>query len=370
MTYAPITRTLRLVLPALALVAVCAQAALRQGPREAPTGPITASDRQQTIAALVKNMKEIYVFPDVAEKATADILQRQKNKEYDAIADGRAFAQKLTEDLRAICKDAHLNVSYRPEAIPTRQPQAKPTPEEERDYQERVRRSNGGYTKVERLNGNVGYVKIIGFPGAEAAKRPAQGAMEFVAGTDALIFDMRENSGGDPAGVQLICSYLFGDKEPVHLNSIYSRDTGKTEEYWTLAKVDGPRYLDREVFILTSPRCGSAGEEFCYNLQTRKRATLIGDRTWGGANPGGFVKLSDHFGAFIPNGRAINPITKTNWEGTGVIPDIKADPKDALRIAHKMAVESLLKNAKSEADKKRLSEVLKELEEQYKSPQG
>jgi retinol-binding protein 3 len=363
-------KSVRFLVPALALVAAAASASLRQTPNPKPAGSaLTPEVRRQTIDALLQNLKDRYVFPEVATKAATAISDRLKAKEYDSITDGSAFAKKLSEDLRAVCSDAHLNVRYSPDGLPVRKERSEPSPAEIEQYKGQVRRTNAGYEKVERLMGNVGYIKLMGFPGAEEAARPARAAMEFVANTDALIFDMRENSGGAPDGVQLICSYLFGEK-PVHLNSIYSRDTGKTEEFWTLTKVDGPRYLGREVYVLTSPRCGSAGEEFCYNLQTQKRATLIGDRTWGGANPGGFVRLNDNFGAFIPTGRAINPITKTNWEGTGVIPDIKADPKDALRVAHKLAIENLLKKATTPADKERLTTVLKELEGPAKEPKG
>jgi hypothetical protein len=358
-------KTIRLLLPAIALIAAFASTGFRQGPADKPAGaPLTQELKHQTLEALVKLLHERYVFPDVGDKAGDALKQHEAAHDYDALTDGRAFTLKVNQDLRDVCHDAHLHLGYSVDTLPVRGPRGEPSKEDLAREKAQSRRDNGAYQRVERLDGNIGLIKITAFPDAKDVLRPAKAAMEFVANTDALIFDMRQNQGGSPESVQIICSYLFGDK-PVHLNSIYERDSGKTEEFWTLAKVDGPRYLGREVYILTSPRCGSAGEEFCYNLQTQKRATLIGDRTWGGANPGGFNRLNDHFNAFIPTGRAINPITNKNWEGTGVIPDIKVDPKDALKFAHRLAVENLLKKATSDDDKQRLNEVLKEIDQIY-----
>ncbi len=116
-------------------------------------------------------------------------------------------------------------------------------------------------------------------------------------------------------------SYLFG-AEPVHLNSLYFRPTNKTDDFYTLRTVAGTRFgSQKPVFVLTSKRTFSAAAEFAYNLQSRKRATIVGETTGGGAHPGGMERIGD-FGVFVPSGRAINPITKTNWEGTGVRPEI------------------------------------------------
>jgi C-terminal processing protease CtpA/Prc len=145
-----------------------------------------------------------------------------------------------------------------------------------------------------------------------------------------------------------LCSYFFGE-EPVHLNSIYWRPTDETTEFWTLGSLPAPRYgTERPVYVLTSRRTGSGAEECAYNLQTRKRAQTVGEVTWGGANPGGNVRLNDHFAAFVPMGRAINPVTNTNWEGTGVKPDVECPAADALVRAQVLLLETLA--AKSDPD--------------------
>jgi C-terminal processing protease CtpA/Prc len=184
--------------------------------------------------------------------------------------------------------------------------------------------------------------------------------MTFLSNSDALILDLRRNGGGDPEAIRVLLSYFF-DKR-THLNDIYFRDGNRTIESWTSAKVPGKKYLNKDVYVLTSKRTGSGGEECAYDLQCLHRATLIGTSTWGGANPGGVFRLTDHFSAFIPGGRAINPYTKKNWEGTGVTPDITVDADKALAVAQKMALEKLLAATTDNDDKDRYQQALKTLD--------
>jgi C-terminal processing protease CtpA/Prc len=165
--------------------------------------------------------------------------------------------------------------------------------------------------------------------------------MNFLADTDALIVDLRKNGGGDPAMVALLCSYFFG-VESVHLNDIYFRPDDSTQQYWTSPFVPGRKYTDKDVYVLTSGYTFSGAEDFANNLKTLKRATIVGETTGGGANPGGMERLHDHFAIFVPSGRAINPITKSNWDGTGVEPDVKVSAELALQKAHAIALEKLM----------------------------
>jgi C-terminal processing protease CtpA/Prc len=162
--------------------------------------------------------------------------------------------------------------------------------------------------------------------------------MSQVADARALILDLRENHGGDPSAVALLLSYLF-EPPPVHLNDIWWRDDGSTWQLWTRAHVEGKRFGGKKpVFVLTSRRTFSGGEEAAYDLQVQKRATLVGETTGGGANPAPLHKLDENFALAIPSGRAINPVTYTNWEGTGVVPDVAVDAAAALEEAHHRAL--------------------------------
>jgi retinol-binding protein 3 len=163
--------------------------------------------------------------------------------------------------------------------------------------------------------------------------------MAFVAHTDALIFDLRDNGGGDPAMVAFIASYLF-DRH-THLNDLYNRRENSTEQYWTLPYVPGERLPKQPVFVLTSSHTFSGAEEFCYDLKTQKRATIVGETTGGGAHPVGGHTVADYFMIGVPFAKAVNPVTKTNWEGTGVEPDVKVSAADALTTAEKLAAEKI-----------------------------
>ncbi len=309
-----------------------------------------------TIDALFASMRKQYVFPETAAKAEAAVRANLADKKYDGL-EGKDFADRLTTDLQAVCKDAHLRVRYSEKPLPARKDADQPSPEEIAKNERFVRLANAGFEKVERLPGNVGYIRLENFHDPEAAKEPMRAAMAFVANTDALIFDIRTNGGGDPETVRQLCSYLF--EKPTHINSLYWRPDDKTTDFWTTETVPGKRYLGRDIYVLVSKRTGSGAEEFAYDLQTQKRATLVGESTWGGANPGHVVRLNDHYQAFVPTGRAINPITKTNWEGTGVIPDVKVPQADALKEAQKMAIERLLAKAADADEKARLEDALK-----------
>ena len=166
-------------------------------------------------------------------------------------------------------------------------------------------------------------------------------AMELVAGTYALIIDLRHNGGGSPEGVVFWCSYLLEEK-PTHLNDIFHADTGETRQFWALPYVPGTRYVDRPVYVLTSSRTFSGGEDFCYTLQALGRAELIGETTGGGAHPTrGFpISRAVHIG--IPFARSINPVTGTNWQGTGVVPDVAVPEAEAYDVAYGKALRHVL----------------------------
>jgi hypothetical protein len=316
-------------------------------PKDEKPLPIDAAQRTNVIKALLKELEENYVFPDVAKKMRLAIEARLEGKEYDAVETGQDLAGKLTAHLQEVAKDKHLRVMCHTQKRVAPPKGEKPTEKDLEQMRQRLRKSNGGYRRVERLPGNVGYLQVDGFLPLDVAAEPAAAAMNFLANTDALIIDLRHNGGGGPQSVALLCSYLF-DAKPVHLNSLYWRKGNRTEEFWTLKEVAGKRYLGREVYVLTSRRTFSAAEEFAYDLQSLKRATLVGEITGGGAHPGRGVPLGEHFVVFVPSGRAINPITKTNWEGTGVKPDVEVTADKALETAHQRAVKKLLEKAPNE----------------------
>lgn len=305
----------------------------------------------------MKKLSRSYIFPDVAKQIEKEVYIRLQNKEYDNITSAKAFAAKLTEDLQFISKDLHLRVRYSYKTLPVRKVKNEPTRKEKLEFENYLKHINHGFEKVERMPGNIGCIDLRKFTNPELGAETVAAAMNFVGNTDALIFDLRQNGGGNPAMVALICSYLFGEKT-VHLNNLYWREGDKTEEFWTNPAVPGKKYGDaKSIFVLTSKQTFSAAEEFSNNLKILKRASIIGEVTGGAANPGEMFRLNKHFGIFIPTGRAINPITKTNWEGTGVEPDVKAPKEQALKIAYLIALNKSL----SKTGDDDLKEILKDL---------
>jgi C-terminal processing protease CtpA/Prc len=204
-------------------------------------------------------------------------------------------------------------------------------------YRKEMERMNCGFVKVEILPGNVGYLKFDMFADPDVCGPTAVAAMNFLAHVDAIIFDLRENGGGDPEMIALLSTYLFS--EPTHLNDLWERKDDTTHQHWTLPYVPGTRLDGKPVYVLTSSQTFSGAEEFSYNLKNLKRATIIGETTGGGAHPVAGHRIDDHFMIGVPFARAINPISKTNWEGTGVEPDIKVPATDALTTAQKLAAE-------------------------------
>lgn len=340
----------------LAVVTTC----FGQGPASMADMPVDAATRNAVIAKLTEDLKANYVFPDVAAK-TAEMLEKNRaSGKYDKLATGREFAEALTTDLQAVTGDRHLRVRFSSNPIPVRQPQAEPTEAERMQYRKNILSNNAGFETVERLRGNVGYIKLNGFTGPEIGKETVEAAMSFITNTDALIFDLRDNGGGSPEMVALLSSYLFGEK-PVHLNSLYWRTEDRTEEFWTKPEAAKKKYLDKPVYILTAKRTFSAAEEFSYNLKNLKRATIVGETTGGGAHPGGMFRLGDHFSAFISTGRAVSPITKTNWEGTGVEPDVKVAKDEAFKTAYVMAIEHLATKPENADRKDAIAELIGEI---------
>lgn len=330
--------------------------------REKPDMPLSASERGSVIDNVLDALSSKYVFPELAAKMVAAVKEHAKKKEYDDIASSQQLAQKLTEHLQAVSRDKHLRVVFRAESLPAHFDEDKPpTPEQMEEMRTEEGSVNFGFECVRRLEGNIGYLDLRSFTPPDLSADVSGAAMKFLERTDALIIDLRENGGGDPAMVALMCSYLFGP-EPVHLNDIYNRPENHTEEFWTRREVPGPRCETKDVYVLTSSYTFSGAEEFAYNLKNLKRATIVGETTGGGANPGGMVRVADHFGVFVPTGRAINPITKTNWEGTGVEPDIKVRADVALATAHRMALQKALDRETRPGRRAGLTEVLATVE--------
>ena len=330
-----------------------------------PSGPmqpdqaIDQAQRADILGKLYVALEGHYVFPDKAKAMIADVRARDRRGEYASITSAQAFAKKLTADLRGVTKDKHLSLMYSAQPFP---PQAmldteEPTPQD----LEMERRLNVGIERVQRMDFNLGYLDLRAFVAPARSANKIAAAMTLLADTDALVIDLRGNGGGDPATVALLASYLFDER--THLNDIYDRPKDSTTEYWTADTLAGTRFGGKKkVYVLVSNQTFSGGEDLAYSLQAQKRATVIGATTGGGAHPVMAQRLSDNFAAMVPSGRAINPVTKTNWEGVGVVPDVVVDPEKALEKAQALYIADMLAVEKNEMRRQFMAKKLAELQ--------
>jgi hypothetical protein len=292
-------------------------------------GPLTVEQKQAVVDKAAQALAETYIYPDRGRQAGDAIRQAMGDGRYAAITDKDVFAASLTADLQAVTHDKHMRVMNPDGARPADAPRGPPP------------RTWAGFIRTYRLKGNIGYIDLAGFPNPGMFREAADAAMKAVDGSDALIIDMTRNGGGSPASVAYLCSFLFDGAKPVHLNDLIWRNKGtetyRTQTFFTAAT---PGHYSKPVILITSHFTFSGGEEFTNDLKVLKRATIVGETTGGGANPGGVEPLAAGLEMFVPAGRAENPITKTSWEGVGVQPDIAAQPDQAFAVAYRTALKA------------------------------
>jgi len=297
---------------------------------------LDAAERKYVIDAARAIIERYYVDPDVARKMSDALLAHEKSRDYDAMTDGAAFAELLTRHLREASHDMHIDVLFSPVPLPDRPPV--PTPEGLARYRNAMQQQNCTFEKVQILPHNIGYLKLNSFPDPSICQPTATAAMAALNQADAIIFDLRENGGGYPSMVMVIAAYLFD-----HPEYMYNPRENTTAQFWTRSPVPGNRLADKPVYILTSASTFSGAEHFSYDLKMLKRATIVGETTGGAGHAGVFHRLDAHFGIGIPEARAINPFSKTDWALTGVEPDVKVEAADALERAEKLARSKLKK---------------------------
>lgn len=305
--------------------AVSARPASAQDPRPST---LDANERRSVVDHIAQLLNENYVFPDVALKSGAHLKAKLAAGAFDDIVDARTYAEALTRELQAVNHDRHMRVRVRSfQDGSAHRDHGAAAARQLRDMRSR----NFGFESVEHLDGNIGYLDLRYFAPPSLAREMAVAAMQLLSNSDAIIIDLRNNDGGSPDMVQLLSSYFFDTR--THLNSLYWRRGDRTQEFWTLDDLPGRRLPRVPLFVITSNATFSGAEEFTYNMQTRDRATIIGETTGGGANPGGMMSVGTRFEMFVPTGRAVNPVTGTNWEGVGVKPDVVVAAAAALDSA-------------------------------------
>lgn len=323
----------------------------------APDKPLSALERTAIVQTLAAKMNANYIDPAVADRVGAALVKKNADGGYASAVTAQTFSAALANDLRELSGDKHFGSNFN-EAFREYGGSGKEVPSRARmeEVREWVTRAGFGIEKIERLPGNVGYIDLRNF-GPPAFVGPAySAALSLLAGTDALILDLRRNGGGSPASVAYLMSHFFPLGDERHLIDIYSRPTDTTQQYWTVPSV-GQRY-DKPVYVLTSARTFSGGEDCAYDFQTQKRGTLVGETTGGGSNPVGWFSAGHGVVVAIPLARTTNTVTKTNWEHVGVKPDIAVPAAQALQTAHVAILRTLVTAAKDDTARTSLQRFL------------
>lgn len=337
------------------LLFVCWSVAASAQPSPAP---LSAAQKSEIVEAAASAYADYYVFADKGQRIADHLRRQQRSGVYARLTDPAAFARALTGAIQAVNPDRHIEIL--PPEPATREADASSAPQsraERLDWAYRLRRRNYDFVRVQRLPGNIGYLRLDSFPPPEVAAPTAAAAMAFLKHSDALIIDLRENGGGTGDMVRLLASYFF--VEPTRLSRTFRRDaTPQVSFDSTLTYIEGERMPVIDLFILTSPRTNSAAEAFAFALQQRGRAVIVGEISAGAGNAGEYLPLAHGFRAFVPDVHVSSPISDATWEGRGVHPDLAVPAATALTAAHREAARRLLATTTDEVTRAALGRAL------------
>lgn len=345
------------ILGALLVLSGAATTAMAQMPggRQQTDMSIDAAMRQKLIDASISTLRTNYVFPETAKKIETALRQHQRRGDYDKITSAQKLSATLTEHMNEVAKDKHLAMFYSEKDLPEESKDKKPSAEQRAGQLAEMKAQNFGVERIERLPFNIGYLNLRGFAPAKDAADTLAAAMSVLGNTDSLIIDLRKNGGGDPSTVTLLASYFLDER--THLTDIYYREGDRTEQMWSSDTVQGLPYgQTKDIYILTSKHTFSAAEDFSFAMKNLKRATIVGETTGGGAHPGDVMRLDKHFAMFVPNGRSMNPVSKLDWEGVGVAPDLSVRAEDAFKTAQIAVLKKMSLTEKNPGKLARLNE--------------
>lgn len=320
----------------------------------AGTPSISEGEKSAIVASLKSALQANYAFPDTAKKIVSVLQDHLKNGAYNSAVTKDELASRLTEDLVKISGDLHFFVGVDAKWVSEYRAKVDPALKAKIRKEElaKLEEANFGFDEVSRLNGNIGYIRFSYFADTELAYDTAASVMRFVGNSDAIIIDLRYNSGGHLEMAQFLASYFFpSDKDQLLFDYYYNEDGKRIERgQWVLPGLPGKRMLDKPVYILTGSTSFSSAEWFSYTMKKLGRATLIGERTAGGAHPVARKPVNDDFFVQVPIGQIRDPVDHGDFEGTGVQPDIQSPSIQALPLAHKLALENLSKAGTAKGD--------------------
>jgi C-terminal processing protease CtpA/Prc len=314
---------------------------------------LTDDDKVSILKTIKVKLKENYYFSEKVPEMIAKLDSSLASGKYKNLNSVEPFMKAVETDLYSIARDKHIRLKLKENVTnPADRSESKPN----------LHLLNEGLTELQILEGNIGYIKTTGFGDLESDRNIVASAFNFLKNTDALIIDLTENHGGTYS--RLLASYLLNE-DSIHLITYFWKNQ-EADSIYTFKKLEGKRYLNKPVFLLTSALTFSSAEEFVYDLKNLNRVTVIGETTRGGANPGRPVQIykfkdNSTLTIFIPFGRVVSPITQSNWEGSGIEPDIKVAKEQAIKCAYKQAIALKIKKSDDKQEIKSLEKILNEI---------
>ena len=303
---------------------------------------LSANESREVVLSLADVLRERFAFRERGSAAAREIEALEQRGTFQQARTAAELLAVIDSQVSPIVNDRHFRARYMgPEAVAGFS-DAPPSADEIAAFHEEVRLRGGEIPEVRWLAGNVGYLRISMFLDAEPSREKLAAAMGMLADCGALIIDVRGSPGGEPAGVANAIGYLVSERTP----TVHTQDPGTPSAGRTFyAEPRTPGFAGKPVYVLIDAKTGSGAEEFAYDLQAMRLATLVGETTAGAATPGGFRPLAHGFVAFIPMQIVANAVTGTNWEGVGVSPDVHVAAEASLEHAHRLALEAILETA-------------------------
>lgn len=326
---------------AAAIVLLDATTARAQAPGERRRDvPVSPTERESVVRNVIALVRRNYVDSSAAQRMASDLERRLRAGEYTRFDSAAGLVASLTAQLRAVQPDEHLRVDYFVVPRPMRTPVGTAGVEDLEARRRVASRRGYGIERVERLSGNVAVVTLRSFEPPSIGGAALAAAMQLASGANAVILDLRQNGGGHGNMVGELAAYFVPGGTA--MTELYDRPTARTERTTVPTRPGGPSFPHVPLFVVTSRRTFSAAEGFAYTMRVRGRATVVGEPTRGGANPVQVFQLAPHFALFLPTGRVTDLVTRANWEGSGVAPDVPAEAASALTVAYRRALEVLL----------------------------
>ncbi|WP_206784092.1 S41 family peptidase [Amycolatopsis sp. MtRt-6] len=292
--------------------------------------------RAAQVEEVIRRLEAHYVFPDVAAKLVEVLRARLGEGAYVDLDDAE-FATAVTADLQSVNDDKHLRLRHHLDPV-AEDGDAELASDE---FRQTAELENFGIAAVRRLPGNVGYLDTTMLYPLDFAAAAVSAAMTLVAPADALLIDVRHNSGGAPETSAFLQSYLVDER--THYLDIYERDGDRVTQMWTLPYVPGPKFGGtKPIWVLTGPSTFSGGEDLAFSLQRQERAKTVGEPTHGGAHPREQYKVDTYLDVTVPVARSYDPKSGENWEGVGVSPNIPVAADKAFDTAYALALRHVL----------------------------